>query len=71
MLEVVGFLERLGGDASSSVLDVTNYEETIRSLELPHSHLNALIARDAQALSAELGGREGMNCMILVPDEEG
>jgi len=69
MLEVVEFLARLGGDSSSSALDVVGYEEMIRSLDLPHGHVDALLARDAMALSSTLGGREAMNCMILVPDE--
>lgn len=71
MLEVVDVLERLGGDASSSALDTVGYEQMIRAYDLPDKHLSALLARDARALSSELGGREAMNCMILVPDEEG
>lgn len=71
MLEIVDVLERLGGDSSLSVLDVAGYEEMVRGMELSDNQLNALLARDARALSNELGGREAMNCMILVPDEEG
>ncbi|PZQ28732.1 MAG: hypothetical protein DI562_10285 [Stenotrophomonas acidaminiphila] len=69
MLETVDFLERLGSNSSSSVLDVAGYEEMILSLDLPRNHAGALLARDARILSNELGGRETMNCMILVPDE--
>jgi hypothetical protein len=71
MLEIIDVLERLGGDSSAAVLDVAGYEEMVRGLDVPESHLGALLARDAKALSNELGGREVMNCMILVPDEEG
>lgn len=71
MLEVVSVLERLGSDSFSSVLDAAGYEEMIRGLGLPNSHRDALLAGDAKALSSELGGREAMSCMIIVPDEEG
>ncbi len=66
MPDVIGFLESLGARPALAGRD---YEAAVAGLGTDPPARDALLARDASALAAALGGREAMWCSIRSPDE--
>ena len=65
-MSIVQFLETLG--ASSNALSAANYAHAVEALELDEASRDALLARDAVAVSRALGARADMRCFVLIPD---
>lgn len=66
MSDVIGFLESLGSRPAGTARD---YEAAVAALDVDRAAGEALLRRDASALSAALGGRDSMWCAIMSPDE--
>lgn len=66
MSDVIGFLESLGARPAGAAPD---YAAAVAALGVGPRARDALLRRDAGALSAALGGREAMWCAIMSPDE--
>lgn len=64
--DVIGFLESLGARPAIAARD---YEAAVAGLGVDPGAREALLARDASALSGVLGGRDVMWCSIQSPDE--
>lgn len=67
MSEVISFLESLGRDVDG--LSAGEFAARVASLEVGEELRDALLARDEQAISALLGGRSNVYC-LLVPAED-
>jgi len=59
-MSIVQFLEHLG--ASSNQLSAASYAQAVDALGLDAA------ARDAEGISALLGGRAAMRCLVATPD---
>ncbi|HET8818548.1 MAG TPA: hypothetical protein VFM73_03305 [Xanthomonadaceae bacterium] len=66
MSDVIGFLESLGKRPARAM---QGYEAAVAALGVARPASDALLRRDAGALSTALGGRDAMWCAILSPDE--
>ena len=71
MSTVIRFLETMGRDASLERLDARRFEEMVDSLSEDSASKQALLGRDASALSRLLDGRHKMYCFIMAPDDDG
>lgn len=65
MLTAIQFLESAG----SRPLMLSEYEAAVRTRINDQQQQRALLARDDLALIKLLGGRDRMQCMIMVPEE--
>ena len=65
MSNIIRFLETVG----SKPLSAAEYIAGVSSLDIGALQRQALIDRDRTALNDLLGGRDLMQCMIMVPDE--
>lgn len=65
-MSIVQFLETLG--AAPNALSATNYAHAVEALGLEDAARDALMARDANAISHSLGGRSENRCFVFVPD---
>lgn len=65
MSNAIQFLESLGSNAALTRLSAVEYAATVASLDVHAGHRQALLDRDADALSGLLGGRETMRCLIF------
>ena len=65
MSNIIRFLETVG----SKPLSAAEYIAGVSSLDIGVLQRRALIDRDQTALNGLLGGRDLMQCMIMVPDE--
>lgn len=70
MSNVIQFLESLGSNAAMTRLSAAEYAATVASLEIQAGQRRALLDRDVDSLSALLGGRETMRCVIFQPGED-
>ena len=69
MSNVVQFIERLGRDPKG--LSIADYTASVAALDIDEEQRRALLERDQDALSALLGGREKMMCVVWPADEPG
>ena len=65
MSNAIRFLEAMG----SRQLSAAEYAATVAALEVDAPQRQALLDRDQTALSALLGGRPKMYCLIVAPNE--
>jgi hypothetical protein len=65
-MSIVQFLETLG--VAPNVLSAANYAHAVEALGVEDAARDALMARDANAISKSLGGRQENRCFIFVPD---
>jgi len=65
-MSIVQFLETLG--ASPNTLSAANYAQAVEALGVDAASRDALMARDANALSHALAGRAAVRCFVFVPD---
>ena len=65
MNNVIAFLERVGRDPSLAKLPAAELAAVVQDLGLDDAPLQALLARDADALNGLLGGRHKMMCMLF------
>lgn len=68
MSNVIAFLESLGQDASKARLAGEDYAAAVDALALDDAPRQALLDRDAMALSQLSGGRLQMMCVLLPAD---
>lgn len=67
MSNVVQFIERLGMDPKC--LSAAEYAASVAALDVDEAQRRALLDRDPHALSALLGGRGTMMCVVWPADE--
>lgn len=67
MSNVIEFLDRIGRNPMPSAED---YAACVAALEVEAPEREALLARDADALNAILGGRAVMRCSVFEPSRE-
>lgn len=70
MSNALRFLEAMGGDPAIGRLPPSGYASAVASLEVDAALQQALLARDRDALTGLLGGREKMMCLIWQPERE-
>jgi hypothetical protein len=65
MSNVIRFLETVG----SKPLSAAEYAAGVALLDIDPMQRQALMDRNEEGLNGLLGGRDLMQCMIMVPDE--
>jgi hypothetical protein len=65
-MSIVQFLETLG--AAPNQISAANYAHAVEALGLEDAARDALKARDANAISQSLPGRQENRCLVFVPD---
>lgn len=70
MSNVIAFLESLGKNAAQSQLSGEEYVAAVEALALDDAPRQALLDRDASALSGLMGGRLKMMCLLFPADGE-
>lgn len=70
MSNVIAFLESLGKNAAHSQLSGEAYVAAVDALGLDDAPRQALLDRDADALSGLMGGRMKMMCLLFPADGE-
>lgn len=70
MSNVIAFLESLGKNAAHSQLSGEAYVAAVEALALDDAPRQALLDRDASALSGLMGGRLKMMCLLFPADGE-
>jgi uncharacterized protein with beta-barrel porin domain len=70
MSNVIAFLESLGKNAAQSQLSGEAYVAAVEALALDDAPRQALLDRDANALSGLMGGRLKMMCLLFPADGE-
>ena len=70
MSNVIAFLEKMGNNAALAKLSPADYATAVEALELDAAPRQALLDRDADALSSLMGGRLKMMCFLLPADGE-
>ena len=70
MSNVIAFLESLGNNAAQSQLSGDAYVAAVDALALDDAPRQALLDRDADALSSLMGGRLKMMCLLFPADGE-
>lgn len=68
MSNVIAFLESMGTHAAQSKLSGDAYVAAVDALGLDDAPRQALIDRDAEALSGLMGGRLKMMCLLFPAD---
>lgn len=68
MSNVVQFLETLA--CAPSTLSAEDFAAAVGTADLPAEMKQALLARDIDALSAALGGRSRMLCMVVPAEND-
>jgi hypothetical protein len=66
MPNIVQFLETLG--TSPNLQSGASFVHAVESAGLDAASCEALLARDADAISRLLGGRAAMRCLVATPD---
>lgn len=69
MSDAIRFLDALGR-APVSVVQSSGFTDMLDTLELDDGEREALVARDASALSALLQARPAMFCLVATPEDE-
>jgi len=70
MSNVIAFLESLGNNAAKAQLTGEAYVAAVDAVGLDDAPRQALLNRDADALSGLLGGRSKMICALFPADQE-
>ena len=70
MSHVIAFLESMGHDARLGRLAGADYAAAVNALALDDGARDALLARDAAALNAVLGGRDKVLFALLPAEDE-
>lgn len=65
MSKVIAFLENMGRTSLPGQLDLARYEAAVEAAQVEDVARDALLARDAGALSDLLGGRLEMMCLLF------
>ena len=70
MSNVIAFLEKMGNNAALAHQSPDDYVSAVDQLGLDDAPRQALLDRDASALSGLLGGRMQMMCFLFPADGE-
>ena len=65
MSKVIAFLENMGRTRLPGQFDAASYEAAVEAAQVEDVARDALLARDADALSGLLGGRLEMMCLLF------
>ena len=65
MSKVIAFLENMGRTRLPGQFDPASYEAAVEAAQVEDVARDALLARDADALSGLLGGRLEMMCLLF------